>query len=54
MSRFEKIKKMVLIAIGFGLATYLIMSGSAMLDKENNSLNQDINTTSKVHSNTVK
>ncbi len=47
MSRFEKIKKMVLIAVGFGLATYLIMSGSAML-------NHDINTTSKVHSDTMK
>ena len=47
MSRFEKIKKMVLIAIGFGLATYLIMSGSAML-------NQESDTTSEVHSDTVK
>ena len=47
MSKFEKIKKMVLIAIGFGLATYLIMSGSAMLS-------QDANTTSEVHSDAVK
>ena len=39
MSKFEKIKKMFLIALGFGLATYLIMSGMAMLDK------QDTNTT---------
>ena len=47
MSKFEKIKKMILIAIGFGMATYLLMSGFAMLDKE-------ANTTSEVHSNTVK
>ena len=47
MSKFEKIKKMILIAIGFGLATYLLMSGFAMLDQESNS-------TSEVHSDTVK
>ena len=47
MSKFEKIKKMILIAIGFGMATYLIMSGFAMLDN-------DTNTTSEVHSDTVK
>ncbi|MEA3330068.1 MAG: hypothetical protein U9Q29_00035 [Campylobacterota bacterium] len=47
MSRIEKIKKTVLIALGFGLATYLIMSGVAIL-------NQDSNTTSEVHSDTVK
>jgi len=34
MSKFNKIKNMFLIALGFGLATYLIMSGMAMLDKE--------------------
>jgi hypothetical protein len=32
--RFEKIKKTVLIALGFAMATYLIMSGSAMLQEE--------------------
>ena len=47
MNRFEKIKKMILIAIGFGMATYLLMSGFAMLDAENN-------TTSEVHGDTVK
>ncbi len=47
MSKIEKIKRVVLIALGFGLATYLIMSGTAMLD-------QDANATSEVHSNTVK
>lgn len=31
MSTREKIKKTILIALGFGLATYLIMSGTAML-----------------------
>jgi len=47
MSKIEKIKRMVLIALGFGMATYLIMSGMAILDK-------DVNATSEVHSNTVK
>ena len=47
MSNFEKIKKMILIAIGFGMATYLMMSGFAMLDQESN-------TTSEVHSDAVK
>jgi len=39
MSKIEKIKRITLIALGFGLATYLIMSGSAILSKK------DINTT---------
>ena len=47
MSKFEKIKRMILIAIGFGLATYLMMSGFAMLDNETK-------VTSKVHSDAVK
>ncbi len=47
MSKFEKIKRIVLISLGFGLATYMIMSGMAMLDN-------DSNTTSEVHANTVK
>jgi hypothetical protein len=47
MNRFEKIKKMTLIALGFALATYLIMSGTAMLDQESNS-------TGEVHSDAVK
>jgi len=34
MSRFEKLKKMFTIALGFALATYLIISGMAMLEKE--------------------
>ena len=45
MINLQKIKKMVFIALGFGLATYLIMSGMAMLDTD---------TTSEVHTNTVK
>ncbi len=36
MSTQEKIKRTVLIALGFAMATYLIMSGSAMLSQENN------------------
>jgi len=54
MSKIEKIKRVVLIAIGFGLATYLIMSGMAMLDKESPSSLLEGNVTSEVHSNTVK
>lgn len=36
MSKIEKIKRTILIALGFGLATYLIMSGSAILNKDTN------------------
>lgn len=35
MSKQEKIKRTVLIALGFGLATYLIMSGAAILQQDN-------------------
>ena len=41
MNTFDKIKKTVLIALGFGLATYLIMSGSAMLSQDQNSTMQE-------------
>ncbi|WP_457748683.1 hypothetical protein [Sulfurimonas sp.] len=34
MSTKEKIKRTILIALGFALATYLIMSGMAMLEKK--------------------
>lgn len=34
MDKIEKLKKVVLIALGFGLSTYLIMSGAAILNKE--------------------
>ena len=47
MNRTEKIKRVILIAMGFGLATYLIMSGTAIL-------NQESNVTSEVHSDTMK
>ena len=47
MSKIEKIKRVILIALGFGFSTYLIMSGVAML-------NQDVNSTREVHTNTVK
>jgi len=53
MTKIEKIKRVVLIALGFGLATYLIISGMAILDKEDALVN-DANATSEVHSNTVK
>jgi len=51
MSKTEKIQKMVLIALGFALATYLIMSAMAILDQESA---RDANSSSKVHSNTMK
>ena len=47
MNTIEKVKRMVLIAVGFGMATYLIMSGSAILNQESNS-------TTEVHSDAVK
>ncbi|WP_297441857.1 hypothetical protein [Sulfurimonas sp.] len=34
MSTIEKIKRTVLIALGFALATYLILSGTAILNKK--------------------
>ena len=53
MNTFEKIKKIILIALGFGLATYLIMSGMAMLDVDETS-SADTNASSKIYSNTMK
>ena len=47
MNRFEKIKKTIVIALGFALATYLIMSGTAILNQESDS-------TGKVHGDAVK
>ncbi|MCK9491302.1 MAG: hypothetical protein M0Q24_04370 [Sulfurimonas sp.] len=55
MNKIEKIKRVVLIALGFGLATYLIMSGMAMLEQEDKaSLVSESNSTSEVHGHTVK
>lgn len=34
IQKIQKIKKIVTIALGFALSTYLIMSGMAMLDQE--------------------
>ena len=51
MSKIEKIKKTVLIALGFALATYLIMSAMAILDQESAS---EANSSREIHSNTVK
>ncbi len=47
MSKIEKIKRVVLISLGFALATYLLMSGFAIL-------NQDSDSGTEVHSNAVK
>ena len=44
MNKLQKIQRTILIALGFALATYLIMSGTAMLKQK------DL----KVHTNTVK
>jgi amino acid permease len=48
MSKSEKIKKIVLIATGFALSTYLIMSGFAILNQDKQNIQQaKSNTTSK-------
>jgi hypothetical protein len=50
MIEVKKLKKIILIAIGFGLATYLIMSGSAILSQKSASQitkNIDVNNTLK-------
>lgn len=57
MNKIEKIKRTILIALGFGLATYLLINGFAILDKEKaqkQGLNSESNITSEVHSDTVK
>ncbi|MDY0233519.1 MAG: hypothetical protein RBS11_05720 [Sulfurimonas sp.] len=54
MSKIEKIKRVVLIALGFALATYLIMSGMAMLEQEEAASLVDANSSSEVHRNTMK
>ncbi|MCW9026669.1 MAG: hypothetical protein OQJ77_05070 [Thiovulaceae bacterium] len=41
MNKIEKMKRIILIAIGFGLATYLIMSGMAILDVEDAKVEQN-------------
>lgn len=48
MNKIQKIKRTVLIALGFALATYMIMSGIAMLKEDAKLL--DVNVTSEVHS----
>jgi hypothetical protein len=42
MSTTEKIKRIILISIGFGLATYLIMSGSAILSQESDTTQTEV------------
>lgn len=51
MTKMEKLKRTVIIALGFALSTYLIMSGMAILDQEKSI---ESNSTSEVHSNTMK
>ena len=41
MKTMQKIKKMIFIALGFALATYLIMSGMAILDVDSPSANKE-------------
>ena len=47
MTTIQKIKKTILIALGFGLATYLLMSGFAILNKE-------VDAPGKIHGDAVK
>ena len=47
MSKIEKIKRVTLIAIGFGMATYLIMSGSAILSQDTNTSKIDVTNNTK-------
>jgi hypothetical protein len=51
MSKSEKIKRTILIAAGFAMATYLIMSAMAILDKDSAS---ESNSSREIHSNTVE
>ena len=40
MSKIEKIKRVILVALGFGFATYLIMSGVAILKQDDNNVSK--------------
>jgi len=53
MTKIEQVKRVILIALGFALATYLIMSGMAILKKDKK-VSQDVNTTSEDHTNAVQ
>ena len=53
MNRIEKVKKVTLIAVGFGLSTYLLINGFALLEQENLK-SDDTNVTSEIHGDTVK
>lgn len=46
MSKIEKIKRLVLVILGFGLSAYLIYSGFELLNQED--------AAGKVHSDAVK
>lgn len=49
----KTMQKTILITLGFGLATYLIMSGMAMLNVKDKS-SVEMNTSSKIHADTMK
>ena len=53
MTKIEQVKRVILIALGFALATYLIMSGMTILKKDMKA-SQDVNSTSEVHTHAVK
>jgi len=53
MTKIQRIKRITLIALGFGMATYLIMSGMTILKKDMKA-SQDVNSTSEVHTHAVK
>ncbi|WP_457743658.1 hypothetical protein [Sulfurimonas sp.] len=42
MNKIDKIKRTILIALGFALATYLIMSGRAMLNHDKATVTQEV------------
>lgn len=54
MSKIEKIKRIILIILGLSFSAYLLYSGFAILNQEEALLAGDVNSSGKVHSNTVK
>ena len=57
MNTKEKIKRTLLIALGFGLATYLLINGFAILQKESakeQRLQSERNASGEVHGDAVK
>ncbi len=51
MSKIEKIRRTLLIALGFALATYLVISAMAILDQKSA---REANVSSEVHTHAVQ